>query len=507
MRRRLRLLLLAGIFPFPLRGQASPYIPLDHPLLPLIEHLIARGDLRDPSPMIRPFRRSDLLRAIDSAALDSTSASGRIAAQLRARFTDRTDQAWWRVAPRVGAQGFSSARRDLLHPGGAGGVRAYGDVSLEGRFGSLILASRLAAENRLKLDPDWSGAQIQQHKREAYRFIDAYIAAQFKWARLFYGQMDRNWGPAGLLGIGLSNYGYPRSDIGFDLVLRGLQINVVATQLSDEADSTGAIVKRYFMAHRLNLRPWKNLNLAIWETGVLAGRDKSFEPSFRNPLTLLSFPAQFGIQDDRNTMIGGDLEWRPGRRLVFQVQAAIDDRWRSRPDATGTGEPAHPGRWAFTLAAGGGLGGAVGWRTHLAMVSSLAFHTAHPTENFTDRGIGIGPEFIDNYTAGLELTVPVRGRWLLAPDLTLLRQGEGRIDAPFPAGAAYTATPELFIGTVATTWRLGASLVGSAGPVALAGTGGVFTTSNADHVPGRTRTRLEGRLQATLGFSVGGGIQ
>src|SRR5204862_6973581 len=124
-----------------------------------------------------------------------------------------------------------------------------------------------------------------------------------------------------------------------------------------------------------------------------------------------------------------------------------------------------------------------------------------------DQGIGIGPEFPDNYAAGLALTVPVGGRWLLAPDLTLLRQGEGRIDAPFPASAAYAATPELFIGTVATTWRVGASLAGSAGPLALAGTGGVFTTGHADHVPGRTRTRLEGRLQATPGCSVGGAVQ
>src|SRR5437867_1200204 len=171
MPRPLWLFILTVCLPRPCSGQASPYIPLDHPLLPLIESLIARGDLPDPSPMIRPFRRSDLLRAIDSAGLDSTSSSGRIAAELRARFADRTNEAWWRLAPRLGAQGFTHARRDLLHPGGDGGVRGYGDLALEGRFGSLILASRLAAENRLKLDPDWSGAEIQRRKREACRFV------------------------------------------------------------------------------------------------------------------------------------------------------------------------------------------------------------------------------------------------------------------------------------------------------------------------------------------------
>ena len=43
----------------PLRAQASPYVPLDDPRLPLLEHLIARGDIDDPSPMVRPFRRAD----------------------------------------------------------------------------------------------------------------------------------------------------------------------------------------------------------------------------------------------------------------------------------------------------------------------------------------------------------------------------------------------------------------------------------------------------------------
>ena len=49
--------------------QASPYIPLDDPRLPLLEHLIARGDIDDPSPMVRPFRRSDAVRVL--AAADS----------------------------------------------------------------------------------------------------------------------------------------------------------------------------------------------------------------------------------------------------------------------------------------------------------------------------------------------------------------------------------------------------------------------------------------------------
>lgn len=46
--------LLAIVLATPASPQASPYLPLDDPRLPLIEHLITRGDIRDPSPMLRP---------------------------------------------------------------------------------------------------------------------------------------------------------------------------------------------------------------------------------------------------------------------------------------------------------------------------------------------------------------------------------------------------------------------------------------------------------------------
>src|SRR5918912_69434 len=71
---------LAGWFlPLPCVGQtASPYITLDDPRLPLLEHLIARGDVEDPSPMVRPFRRADAVRVL--AAADTGNAG--LSAQL-----------------------------------------------------------------------------------------------------------------------------------------------------------------------------------------------------------------------------------------------------------------------------------------------------------------------------------------------------------------------------------------------------------------------------------------
>ncbi|HEY9507355.1 MAG TPA: hypothetical protein VIQ27_15395, partial [Gemmatimonadales bacterium] len=59
--------LLGALAPTRGAAQSSPHLPLDDPRLPLLEHLIARGDIADPSPMVRPFTRADALRVLTSA--------------------------------------------------------------------------------------------------------------------------------------------------------------------------------------------------------------------------------------------------------------------------------------------------------------------------------------------------------------------------------------------------------------------------------------------------------
>src|SRR6185436_16732884 len=116
------------------RAQASPYLPLDDARLPLLEHLIARGDIEDPSPMIRPFRRADALRALaaaDSAAESAARGPAAIVHALRATFEELPGEQTWRVAARAGAQAYSHIRRDVLHPLGPDGVRPYADLTGE----------------------------------------------------------------------------------------------------------------------------------------------------------------------------------------------------------------------------------------------------------------------------------------------------------------------------------------------------------------------------------------
>ena len=486
---------LSGVLsPTPARGQGSPYIPLDDPHLPLLEHLITRGEVEDPSPMVRPFRRADAERVL--AAADS-SASGRDAGliqRLRREFEDPPGNAW-RLEGRAGAQGYTHGRRDLLHPAGARRIRPYAELGGSAVFGNVVLATRPMAEPALLDDPDWGG---RTDLKFTGRVADAYISAQFKYGNLFYGQMDRNWGPVGLPGIPLSNYGYEHQGLALEIGNGDVRLSAFATDLQDEIDSLGQTVHRYYFVHRLHVRPSGRLTLGLWEGVVLAGADRNFETRYRNPLSISYLANTIGLGDRGNVILGTDIHWRAFRRVTFQAQLAIDDfsyQNRSGPNRA-------PDRWALTLAAFGPLRSALAWRAFYTQASSLAFRTFNPFENFTDHGVGLGRNFADMDQLTVSVSLPVTTRWLVSPDLTVLRQGEGTIDAPYPAAPVeLSQTPQLFIGVVEKTFRVGLGLRGRQGPLDLAADAGLHHITNWQHVAGQTADRFEGRIQVTLGLS------
>ena len=500
MRPSSRFVVVAGVFlvaltPVRAPAQASPYIPLDDTRLPLLEHLIARGDIEDPSPMIRPFRRADAARVLAAADTAGEGASASVIRALRAEFEDPSGSQW-RVAGRAGAQAFSHIRRDVLHPLGPDGVRPYADFTGEAVFGEFALVSRVAAEPRVADDPEWPG---RTDLELIWRFPEAYIGAQFKYINLFYGQMDRNWGPPVVDGIGVSDYAYSEADVGFDVGTETLRLYALARGLPDETDPTGARVHRYFFAHRLGLRLSDRLQLGVWETTVLAGTDREFDARYRNPVTLLLLGNQFGLGNDGNVMFGLDAQWRVGGRVLLEAQVGIDDlQYEDTP-----GQDSKLNRYAFTLAASGPLAQRFAWRAFYTQASSLAFRSLVPFENFTTSDVGLGRNFVDQDQVTVTVSAPAGIRWLLTPELTLLRQGEGRLTDPIPAGPV----PTLFIGMVEKTWRAALGISGRQGPLEVQANAGFHHVVNAGNEEGRTVDRFEGRLQATLGLSRRGALR
>src|SRR5438552_4429128 len=75
-------LLLLAVAPFCVAAQeASPYIPLDHWAMPYVEHLISAGVIADPTPLTRPLKQRDVLRAL--GAVDTTRVSPLTRATIR----------------------------------------------------------------------------------------------------------------------------------------------------------------------------------------------------------------------------------------------------------------------------------------------------------------------------------------------------------------------------------------------------------------------------------------
>ena len=486
----------------PVRGaaQSSPYLALDDPRLPLLEHLIARGDIADPSPMVRPFRRSDALRALAGADTSGESTAVLIR-RLRTELREPVDSQRWLVGARVGFQAYSHIRRDLLHPLGPDGVRPYGELIGEAVLGPFALVSRTVAEPRITDDPEWPG---RPDLELAWRMAEAYLSAQFKYGSVFYGQMDRNWGPVGIEGIGLSDYGYSDTELGFEIGVDAVRLTGLARSLEDARDSTGARIHRYFFAHRVGVRVSDRLRLGLWETTVLAGADREFDGRYRNPLSLLLLANQWGLGADGNVLFGLDGHYRVGKGTTVEAQIGIDDLQYENP----SGQDRYPNRWAFTVSAHGPLGSRLAWRGLYTQASSLAFRTLDPFENLTDGGVGLGRNFADMDRVTVTLSVPAGAQWLLTPELTLQRQGEGGIDDPFPASPDEAGElPQLFIGTVERTWRAAVAMSGRQGPLDLRATAGLHHVVNAGNQAGNTENRFVGRFQATLGLSRRGVIE
>jgi hypothetical protein len=493
---------IAVLAPAALAAQASPYLALDDPRLPALEHLIARGDVEDPTPLVRPFRRADARRVLAVADTAPGTPSGRLIRALRVEFDDPAGEAWARLAPRVGAEAYSHARRDVLHPAGPAGARPYGHVLAEAVFGNLALVSRPAVEPRLVTDPDWPG---RKDLKVTGRHVEGYLSAQFRWVSLLYGQMDMNWGPVVVPGIAVSNYGYPRPVAGLQVGGRSLKLSAFAAELRDETDTAGETVKRYFFAHRIDARLSDRLQLGLWETTVLAGVDRSFDARYRNPLTLLVLANQYGLGDEgANVLVGFDAQWRAGGRTTLQAQLGIDDiQYENRTGPTRT-----PDRYALSVVGSGPVGSVAAWRACYTLATSLTFRTLDPFQDFWDSGVGLGRNFADDDQLSLFLTVPASVHWLLTPELALLRQGEGRITDPFPAtDSALGATPTVFIGTMERTFRVALGVSGRQGPLGLAANAGLHHVVNFRHQRGRTENRFEGRVVFTLGFERRGRLQ
>ncbi|HXV86482.1 MAG TPA: hypothetical protein VD793_07270, partial [Gemmatimonadales bacterium] len=165
---------------------SNSYLPLDHRAAPFLEYLIARGALRDPSPMVRPWTVGAVFRALN--AVDSTSLSGaerRVLADARAALD--TARAGVILAAEAVAAGRAAthARREALREAGPKKVYPAGELHVALQFGPGLLVTYPVVDPRaLKWDPDYTG---RRDEATASRWESAYVAYHTRYFEIVFG--------------------------------------------------------------------------------------------------------------------------------------------------------------------------------------------------------------------------------------------------------------------------------------------------------------------------------
>ena len=467
--------------------EASPYLPLSHWATPYIEHLIAAGRIADPSPLSRPFKVEQIARALD--AVDSnavTPAEWTVVQQLKRELERHERGPSSRLDLHAGIAASSHARRDPLREAGPGHATFSGGAALTLYFGHAVLVAHPYVDTRLKYDPDWYG---KKDRVVAGRNEEAYISAQFGLGEIFFGNLDRNWGPPDVQGLLLSDSPYGFEHFALSLGTNGLRLEGVATQLNDMTDSTGAIHNRFMVQHRLLIHPPGRWTFAAWEGSVLSGVGRQLEPwyfNFLNPGIL----TQWNTNTNVNSFVGLDVS-RQGPVTVF-AQAMLDDIQVDRKTAADR----KPSSYGFTLGARGRVpGSAAAWHLFYTQVANLTYRNEDNTQVPIYFGLGTGRNFSDYDQLSLKLSLLGPARALLEPEVTLLRQGEGDLHLPHPPVAAYDSTATVLSGVVTRTLRLALAGHVARGRWLLSGDGGVHLIANADHVSGASKTRWVGTIQ------------
>lgn len=461
---------------------ASPYVPITHWSTPYIEHWIARGVVVDPTPLTRPFARRDASLAL--AAVDTNRLSAgerRLLAVIRADVQDREQGAAARITAHAGAAA-THARREALRVNEPVIGTASGGLALELRLGPVVAATHPYFDTRLRQDPDYFG---KKDRAVAGRNAEAYLAAQWRFGDIFFGIIDRNWGPSAIDGLLVSPSPYGYDHFAITLGTKSVRLEGLLAQLDDLPDTAGVTHHRYYVAHRLLVRPPGHTTIALWEGTLLAGPERTLEPWYANILNL-GLLAQYDQGAAANTQLGVDVETVLGRTRLFG-SLMLDD---IQVDDANTGDQ-EPTAYGLTFGAERGFG-RTAWTAYYTRVSNLAYRTHNPTETVMRRGTGLARNYSDYDQLTLRVTMIGGPGVLLGPEVTLLRQGEGDFRLPYPPVSAYPTTPTFLAGTPERTVRLALGVRADTRRVGVRADAGVHFVSNAGHVAGATDRRFVG---------------
>jgi hypothetical protein len=440
----------------------SRYLPLRHWAYDYLDLLVARGTLLGLQPLLQPYLRIDIAKAIGEAerAGRLADAEGAWVERLQEEFAPELHQLGADVPQKLrlgaefaaGLKGMSHTHRDVLRPEGE--EKAFGTVELRLAVEAPLLASdfRFRWDNHYLNDPQYPDGNVVEVRecdplvsQCAYRVEEAYVEIQAPYVRLSIGRQYRNWGWPGSLGHLLSPYAYSYDHLGYRFGTSRISLSGILALPTDFPEDT----VRYFSTHRLDWQIRDNLVLSLSESAIWGGPNARLDLAFVNPVGIWEISGR-GEQTDteRNTVGLAEVWWRPWQWIALYGGLLIDNTRVGEGGASGFTQ------WGTTI--GVQLPQlAPSWSagTWLSIVNSLAYRSR----------IGL-PEYymLDNIGLARDKTdvvlVHAEAEWfgphglILKPTLDFMWKGEANLTDPWPDNA-FTDYPLLLVGVVEKTIR------------------------------------------------------
>lgn len=479
------------------QSRASLFIPADHWSNPFVEHLISNGTIRDPSPLSRPLKRRAVLAALRDVDRSNLSRATReTIGRIERDFTDSESDDVYRFTAFTGYRASNHARRYDLRREGPDTRSFLLGGSLTANLGSLVMSSNFFTNQTLNDDPDYTGKKNQP---VSGRWV-GYASFQSRHADIFLGKIERNWGPAFLPGLLVSNEPYSYDHLDVRLGTDVFYIETLYSPLNNVDDLSGVPNDRHFIAHRLVFTPRLPFVFSVGESILLLGPGRKLELWALNPLQVANFTSKDeNSEQGINTQLSSDILGRVGEHATVFASFVLDDI-----QFKGGSTNDEPISYGLTLGANVGLRNGIGLTGFYTAVSNLIYRSSNrnPAENYARRGVGLGRNFsdYDQFTLRARF-IPVRGV-LLEPEITLLRQGEGDFRLPFPDPSEFSTTPVLHDGVVERTVRLAlGGHVFREHNIQLSWNAGLHSTDNYRHVTGETNTDFVGTVTLRYRFS------
>ena len=438
----------------------SPYLSLGHWVYDYVNVLIARGRLSDLQPLVQPYRRIDVARALLRAERerDLSSTEREWIEELRQemayefRLVEGAASQGLRFTGEFAAGGkaISQEHRDPLRPEGDAAAYALLDLFLVGDAPLVAGAFRLRWDNHLLNDPQFPNGDAIEFRdcdwfgQCAHRVDEGYLELQVPYIRLFFGRMARNWGLPGVAGLMVSDYSYSYDQLGYRF---GNSTISLTGFLALPNDFLGDTV-RYFTVHRLDWRIRDDITLAVSESSLWGGPGARFDLALINPVGIWQMSGS-DAQPERNSNGLIELWWRPRNDLAIYGGLLVDNTMFG---AEGNKEGLT--QWGSVIGVQfPALTPTLSVRADLSVINSLAYRSRiGPFEAYTLNGISYGHD----KTGAIVLSVG--GDWfarkglVLKPRLDVMWKGDADVTDPWPADA-FSTYPGILPGLAEATVR------------------------------------------------------